>query len=444
MAKKISSYLVESDIIDNGIAKKLVLSTRTGKMLAFKARNWEAIKKNPDKLQNLELIQILENAKFLVDRNESELTEIINENKQYTATSKTYYLVIQPSAACPLACHYCGQKHEDKLLSPDHQEAILQRVTGKAAAKLNISVGWYGGEPLAGHGVIKNLSRSMIEVTRAHGVHYNASITTNALLLSKKIAEELIHDCKVTKFNITLDGSKHHHDQRRHTKAKQPTFEKIYSNLKQLAGLKSKYSFSINLRANVDYRNKEGVDELLDQLIRDELADKVNFYVAPLHSWGNDAHKLAAEKQDFANWEIDWLVKQLANKMAISKLIPERNYEVCLALSKEGELVDSFGNVFNCTETSLVPAYGDNANNKYSLGKIAGKIDLEKRKLFGNFYHEIEKYPCHTCVMLPMCGGSCPKQWLEGHIPCPTNKYNINQKMALSYSMRKSRMQVGN
>ena len=35
--------------------------------------------------------------------------------------------------------------------------------------------------------------------------------------------------------------------------------------------------------------------------------------------------------------------------------------------------------------------------------------------------------------MLPTCGGGCPKEWEEGRIPCPTPKFNIEQRMVLSY-----------
>ena len=35
--------------------------------------------------------------------------------------------------------------------------------------------------------------------------------------------------------------------------------------------------------------------------------------------------------------------------------------------------------------------------------------------------------------MLPVCGGGCPKQWTEGRVACPTSKFNIQEKLILSY-----------
>lgn len=42
-------------------------------------------------------------------------------------------------------------------------------------------------------------------------------------------------------------------------------------------------------------------------------------------------------------------------------------------------------------------------------------------------------YPCHTCKMFPVCGGGCPKSWEEGIIACPSNKFNIQDKLAINY-----------
>jgi uncharacterized protein len=35
--------------------------------------------------------------------------------------------------------------------------------------------------------------------------------------------------------------------------------------------------------------------------------------------------------------------------------------------------------------------------------------------------------------MLPVCGGACPKSWAEGRRACPPNKFNIKEKLILSY-----------
>jgi uncharacterized protein len=34
--------------------------------------------------------------------------------------------------------------------------------------------------------------------------------------------------------------------------------------------------------------------------------------------------------------------------------------------------------------------------------------------------------------MLPVCGGSCPKLWREGYVPCPSFKYNWEDRLDIA------------
>ncbi|WP_449399536.1 SPASM domain-containing protein [Chryseobacterium wanjuense] len=40
---------------------------------------------------------------------------------------------------------------------------------------------------------------------------------------------------------------------------------------------------------------------------------------------------------------------------------------------------------------------------------------------------------CLTCNFFPVCGGACPKSWMEGNIPCPSFKYNMPERLRLYY-----------
>ena len=71
------------------------------------------------------------------------------------------------------------------------------------------------------------------------------------------------------------------------------------------------------------------------------------------------------------------------------------------------------------------------------IDHLSGQKMPGKWETFGNFNAEVRqgKYPCSTCRMLPVCGGSCPKQWREGIEPCPSAKQNIEQRLLLSYAV---------
>lgn len=55
-----------------------------------------------------------------------------------------------------------------------------------------------------------------------------------------------------------------------------------------------------------------------------------------------------------------------------------------------------------------------------------------------NWYDLIEnddKYAdCKEYIMLPACGGGCPKHWIDGNdMPCPSYKINLKEKLLLFY-----------
>jgi uncharacterized protein len=161
---------------------------------------------------------------------------------------------------------------------------------------------------------------------------------------------------------------------------------------------------------------------------------KFRFYIAPIHGWGNGAEKLAEEKQEFADRMIGWYMELMERGYPI-QLLPKRKYDVCMAVNPEAELFDPFGNVFNCTEVSFVPAYEQDGKNKYRLGNLLeDSFDPAQRGIFGDFNEKIQRgeTPCSSCKILPLCGGACPKEWLEGNIPCPSIKFNLPQMLLLA------------
>jgi uncharacterized protein len=39
--------------------------------------------------------------------------------------------------------------------------------------------------------------------------------------------------------------------------------------------------------------------------------------------------------------------------------------------------------------------------------------------------------------MLPVCGGMCPKSWVEGVPACPPAKFNIAERLMIRYAVER-------
>ena len=71
-------------------------------------------------------------------------------------------------------------------MNADVKKNIIDLVKDHAAAGKNISVVWYGGEPLLDFESVCMLSKSFIDVCRTYGVNYHASMLSNGYLFRQK------------------------------------------------------------------------------------------------------------------------------------------------------------------------------------------------------------------------------------------------------------------
>lgn len=431
---KVSQYIISVPIVDNQTNqhKVILYSTRSNVLKSIDAKLWHLL--SHAQFDNIPqtILTELENETILVDASQDERQIVLKENKEANADPTQLYMSIQPTAACPLGCGYCGQKHENKNMKQDVQDELIERIEKKLSSSTykSLFITWFGAEPLSGYGAIKKLTPRILELVKKYSIAYGSKIVTNGLLLNPDVAEEIINIYKVTNFEITLDGDNIYHDQRRHTKAGGPTFDTIYTHLKALAKIPEA---NITIRANVDNRNRDGVRPLLERLKADNLEKRLNFYVAPIHSWGNDAHLMSAEKLQFAQWDIEWLIELQELGFHVG-FLPKRNKSLCMTVQAHNELVDPFGDVFSCTEVSLVPSYVKNGKNQHRLGALKDTPIVHPNGPWNSFYedHTLSKFDCWNCPMLPTCGGACPKEWSEGRIPCPPTKFNIKERMLLA------------
>ncbi|MEM6845854.1 MAG: radical SAM protein [Bacteroidota bacterium] len=442
MKLKLSYYVIVSDSI-NSNNDKVIFSTRTQSTLLISSTYWSYLEQSEFHLLPDDILSRLEKDKFLVPSNEEELKNIIGENKGYIDKSKsrgTLYEVIQPTAMCQLGCDYCGQKHTKDYISTSLYDRLLERVEQKVKAGdyNRLLIGWFGAEPLVGLRQMRDLTMKLKEVARKYGLQYSSKIVTNGLSLKENIFEELVNDLAVNNIEITLDGTAEYHDVHRPTKGQKGTFEIIFNNLKKILNRKDFNDFKcdVSIRCNVDERNIEGVSPLIQLLALHNMHNKIShFYPIGVYSWGgNDAHKKSLTKEEFAQREIDWFIEMLQLGYNVN-LLPGRVRQVCMAVSPVSDMYDAFGNVYNCTEVSYVSTYKD---TRYIAGNLKNGLEnISKDRELSNWNDDIltDKFPCHTCKMLPVCGGACPKSWHEDMRACPTSKFNIKEKLALHYAV---------
>jgi len=441
---KLSRYILTTDALDDvGLDNnRIIFSTRSATSIMVAENIYQDMLSGNFKKLEPGILTTLIDKEFIVPSEQDEFQYVLQANGSAKTDSNFLSMTIQPSANCQLGCHYCGQTHTKHQASDATIDKYYERIYDLLEHKKyrGLSIVWYGGEPLTGYQAIKKTSKKLIDLCNERGMTYISNMITNGLSLKPDIFEELVKDCKVTAFQITIDGTAESHDQRRVTKnGANGTFDIITKNIIAVSSMPiyKEHHCNINIRINIDKTNYMYVDPLIDFIVENGLYDKVTVDFAPIVNFGgNDAGKESLTKEEFAGYEINWMLKCYENNIRMGSL-PQRQHSVCMVEHEDSEVLDAYGNIYACWEFPYSETY---AQGDSLIGNLFfPKETYNKNATLRNWNETLEAGEtwCKKCNHLPVCGGGCPKSWHEKIPACPPFKFNYKDKLILDYYIKK-------
>jgi uncharacterized protein len=222
---------------------------------------------------------------------------------------------------------------------------------------------------------------------------------------------------------VTFDGPPDIHDSRRPLTSGLGSFQTILDNLKSIPD-----SFKVNIRINIDSRNKDSAFDLLKLLVDEKVVPKATPYVSQVESFSqncllDDANLLKPEEfNQFRNEllarcheeEVPWISQDSPRLVASG---------FCIVDQAKGFLVEPDGTVLKC--------WAEVANE--TAKPIA---HLSKRESWDNLPYKtfqnrnpFDDEECCDCKILPICLGGCPhikeSLRLKQIKRCPTLRYSL-------------------
>ncbi len=428
----LSKYVeISESITKNGSC--VVFSLITGLIILISEKELSYINQKKFELLNSELFKKLKEFRIIIPEGDDEISQVIFKLNHDCNSNNELHIVIHPTAECQLRCSYCGQSHLKQKLSEQDIYRIVEYIESKLKEKkyTKLYIVWFGGEPILAIEKIKKISIILIELSERYNCKYESKIVSNgfSLTLNKYIR---LSSLNVKQIEITLDGDEKNHDSRRKTKKTSGSFQTIIKNLISIRNYSenNENNIKIILRINVDKENFKSVESLIDTVIENKLEQIIeSIYLAPIHSWGNNAHLNSLSKEKFAEIEINFLIKQIKNGLKPTFIPKINNIWDCITLKADSLVFDANGDFSYCTEVPYTPVY---QNTDWFLKSINNNINIEKRnksKFISTVLNAESK--CRSCKYLPICGGGCPKLFLEGHDTCTINKFNLKEKLLL-------------
>ena len=434
---------------DPNLLVAVVANTRTGQIHILDAETVDELFGETSTLQTSASLDALVAAGLVVDRSTDELAEILRENTEAALTTRSLQITVMPTAFCNLGCGYCGQEHSVNRFTRQDEALTVQRIVRRATSSgsTHVNLTWFGGEPIAGIASIERIAQDLHPLLEEAGIAHTSMIVTNGTLLTPANYRRLVAS-GITRFEITIDGPEEHHNTTRPSKlGPRSSYRAIINNLQQIfADPQSEHSH-FSIRTNVGESLRDSAAAFAQTMIAAGFSGRknVSFYPATIHPWGNDVSSFEISSEEYAQVQRSWLhTYHETGLQRLGRPPLQRKHIACVAVSR-GEVIAPDGQVFSCTEQPLVPGQHETEG----LATLIALPDLSAPREPGKFAgwnaevaREDSSVGCGRCPILPVCGGGCPKSWMEGRPACPPLKFNLPHRLddyavhALSLSVR--------
>lgn len=363
---------------------------------------------------------------FIVPRNVNELDRMRFKYGQMQYRTDRFELILLASEECNFRCVYCYEAFPRGTMEPWVRSAVIRWVENKADWIRNLSISWFGGEPLLGYEAMQEIGPAIKDIAAKNNLLYASDITTNGYLLTPDVFRSLL-DWNINSFQITLDGPQEAHDAKRPLKGGGKTFDQIFQNLIAMKDFTG--DFTTHLRINFDQHNLSQMPEYI-ALLKDHFGADPRFQLRfyPVGKWGgpnDDSLEICGRNgyEERQRLELMAVQQRVNTETRLEYMQPAKNLSVCYAARPYNFIVGADGKLMKCTIALDTKDYN-------VVGHLTedGRAELDMNKFMPWVAPSFEDdAACRKCFYLPVCQGcSCPLERIENDTrPCPPEKTHI-------------------
>ena len=338
--------------------------------------------------------------------NESQKYSYYYDSIRYGDSASLLKLTILPTYGCNLACPYCfeGKNKNPKAMSQKELDAIINFISKQIDTNRDISpinrlhISFFGGEPLLCKDSIEYICSKAAEIANEENLYCAYDITTNLTLLN----DDFIKTIKKHRIElqVTFDGGRSEHNQRRIDKHGNGTFDTIFEHLEKLvsAGLKD----LITIRINIDDSNIASASKLFSEV--SQMAGNVYFgYLKDYKSYNDDFTGVCIDKRCFSKTSVEKLY-DVFEQNGLDVPIEFGKRSPCVLNQQNCYVIDPLLDVYKC---ELLQNH-----KECKVGVLTYDGDFIPNK---SFYNQMAFVPwrfekCRECKLMPLCGAGCPSE----------------------------------
>lgn len=357
------------------------------------------------KILSDEILEFLKDNYFILEDNadSSKVKNLLFDKDRLSP--KTFSTYITFSTLCNFSCVYCYE--QGITLYKVMDDTIMKNVINwyKKILKQNnykkCKVVLFGGEPLLHKDLIMKFVTLLHKETYKLSIELNIGIITNGYLLDSEIINFLAN-YGLEEIQITIDGVKNVHNQRRYLKNGDGTFDQIIKNIINAPTFNGRFL----IRISFDENNITQVEELINYISSLKTNNILDIYFAPIHQIMNQKDNrnsfcsmhTYSESKVLQECYINLYKK--AKKLGFS--VPN-NYSngPCMVVASDSCIIAPNGDLFKCVEMLGI--------NELAIGNVN---DKKYNSTYFEFVSEppVKKCLKNNCKYALLCGGGCVMQ----------------------------------
>jgi uncharacterized protein len=338
-------------------------------------------------------------------------------------------MVLNVTNKCNLACTYCYEYGEDKIVDTKYgdQPKFMAEETAKESVEFLLEesrgqevahITFFGGETLLNFPVLQDTVAYARRRAAEEGKRIEFSLTTNATLLRPEIIEWLAdNQIGVT---ISIDGPKEVQDGLRVFHNGKGSYDVVEPKIKEL--LKRHKTRPIGARVTLTQKNMDVLR------IFQHLTEDMGFWevgLAPVTTQDQRDYAITSEGKDkmLEQFEIlaqEWLECALKDEHHGFSNVKDTLEEIHKGVSKAYGCGAGLGLMGVATDGDVSLCHRFAGSPEHTIGSVSEGIDREKQEEFRVDHHIASKTDCHSCWARPICSGGC---YHEAHVQYGTSSH---------------------
>ncbi len=325
--------------------------------------------------------------------------------KRPSGTAINHYTIL-PTTFCNARCFYCYESDYPHVqMSEETANKLIDYIVEHCEGK-EVSINWFGGEPLVGIQRIDQISQGL----KDRDVKFTSSMVSNGYLFDEATVERAADLWKLQRVQITLDGTEETYNRvKAYVNVKDNPFQRVLNNIDLLSAKK----IHVNIRLNMDFYNQDDIKVLIEELgKRYSDNNSVTVYLNML--FNNAGFEPVCHSYDDMI-ELNSIIHEYTERLRELNLSFDNmrylNLAItqCMADNPHSIMIQPDGSFCRCEHENINDAYGNLDD---------GITDQQKLKKWEQTVEPSEN--CPNCEMFPACYhlSSC----MNGDIPC-TKKF---------------------